>query len=61
MTLTRTIFIGGGNVKNRLSAFLSAFAEPDSAFAKRLSCEKPQYHDKTAEELFLMQGITADN
>ena len=41
-------------------AFLSSLAQTDSRFGERLAKEKPQYYDKTAEELFLMQGISSD-
>lgn len=39
-------------------AFLRALS--DSDLSEKLAAAKPQYHDKTAEELFLMQGISAD-
>jgi len=41
-------------------AFLSALADQQNSLSEKLSAEKPQYFDKAAAELFLMQGITAD-
>ena len=41
-------------------AFLDSLVDPDSGFAEGLSANKPQYYDKSAAELFLMQGISAD-